>query len=313
MSTPNNNIVNSSFIDKFEGSFEKEELGVTVIPNKSINDIHNMEALGFYIYLLGRPKKWQPNVKQLKAHFECGEDKVYRVLNYLIAEGFISKTVQREKGRFVSHHYKVHIRRDVSPLREKPDVVKPDVENTDTYKTKNIKNKEEKNSVVCSVDSNDLDRSAAHPQFFSDYKKQELEALDQELTHSNKATLEYAAITDEKNIELFNQRFEGLDITIEELFKDCQEYYAQTAKWVGSQRFNKWIRNERLENYSKSVTLKSEIDNRIKAQERISLERAKIELENNHNKQEDAKSYREIKKQLPRGFIKNMIYGVRNG
>jgi hypothetical protein len=141
MTDDNNNKSKEYGIDKFEGSFDKEELGVTIIPNQSINEITNPESLGLYIYLLARPKKWQLNVKHLSDHFKCGEDKMYGMLNYLLQEKFISKTIIRNKGKFVKHHYRVHLSR-FEPLPEKPDVVQPDVENPDTYKTKNLPSKE---------------------------------------------------------------------------------------------------------------------------------------------------------------------------
>lgn len=141
MTANNNNNSHTYGIDKFEGSFDKEELGVTIIPNKSINEIRNPESLGMYIYLLARPTGWKLNVEQLADHFQCGDDKIYRMLNYLLAENFICKTVKREKGKFVKHHYRVHLSR-FSPLPEKPELVEPELANTDAYKTKKLTNKD---------------------------------------------------------------------------------------------------------------------------------------------------------------------------
>lgn len=128
-------------IDKFEGSFEKEEMGVTIVPNKSINEIRNPEALGLYVYLLARPSGWRLNIKQLSDHFQCGNDRMYRILNYLKKENFITSKVVREKGRFVKYHYRVHLGR-FSPIPENPEVEEPEVDIEDTYKTKKVLNKE---------------------------------------------------------------------------------------------------------------------------------------------------------------------------
>lgn len=158
-SNNNNNSVKYG-VEKFEGTFEKEELGVTIIPNESINYIRNAEALGLYLYLLGRPTGWKLNIKQLKEHFQCNKDKIYKLLNYLMAEGFISKTSIREHGRFARNHYRVHLHRiinetqetqasnTISPCLDLPDVVITDTVNQDTYKTKNIENKEYNNTPI---------------------------------------------------------------------------------------------------------------------------------------------------------------------
>ena len=158
-------------IEKFEGSFEKEELGVTIIPNSSISDIKNPEALGLYIYLLSRPSGWQLKSKQLCSHFNICKDKLYRLLNFLLSEGYITCVKKRLKGKFSTPIYRVHLHKSTSPLNpvdfeidqpetpvvtgfepypEKPDTVKPDTVNQDAYKTYNIKNinTKSKNTLV---------------------------------------------------------------------------------------------------------------------------------------------------------------------
>jgi hypothetical protein len=167
MKNENNNEICTYGIEKFEGDFEKETFGVTIIPNKSINEIRNPEALGLYVYLLARPHGWRLNVFQLKEHFQCNKDKIYHLLHYLMNCKFISKKEIRTKGKFIKHSYRVHLGRygehvnvvdcmvdkpidqpktqcqtGLSPLLEKPDLVKPDLVNPDAYKTKNIENKD---------------------------------------------------------------------------------------------------------------------------------------------------------------------------
>lgn len=111
MTTTDNNKNNTFGIEKFEGSFDKEEIGVTLIPTKTLNDIKNLDALGLYVFLLGRPPGWRLNVKHLKDHFKCSKDKIYSLLTYLMLEGFISKTPIRDRGKFVRIHYRVHLNR----------------------------------------------------------------------------------------------------------------------------------------------------------------------------------------------------------
>jgi len=139
---------NSQYIEKFSGQFSKEDAGVSILINETINNIRDMDAAGVYSYLLARPQNWIINPKHLMSHFECGKDKIYNVLNKLIKLGLLSVIKKRESGRFVESHYILHLKPitriniEDSPRPEKPDTVKPDPVNPDTYKTKNIINKE---------------------------------------------------------------------------------------------------------------------------------------------------------------------------
>lgn len=167
---PSQNDNNKTYgIEKFEGNFDKEEIGVTIIPTKTLNDIRSPECLGIYVYLLGRPSGWKLNIKQLCDHFQCGKDKMYRILNWLIEETLITCTMIRQNGRFTKPHYRVLLHRlnkenmgveiispppippeiiDSSPFPENTDTVVSDVVSTETYKTYNINNINNNNSIV---------------------------------------------------------------------------------------------------------------------------------------------------------------------
>jgi len=168
MDNANNNEKNTYGIEKFEGAFEKEEIGVTIIPTRTINDIRNPEALGVYVYLLARPKGWKLNVKQLREHFQCGQDKMYKILNWLLQETFIICTMLRDKGKYTKPSYRVLLHRqndtnrnveiippvaetqtetEFQPYTENPDTVKTDTENTETYKTEIVESIEDKNNT----------------------------------------------------------------------------------------------------------------------------------------------------------------------
>ncbi len=171
-----NNKNNTCGIEKFEGDFSKEEYGVVILPIKTLNDIRNMDALGVYVYLLGRPSGWKLNVKQLQEHFQCGRDKIRSVLNYLLVEKFITCTHSKIKGQFTKPNYRVHLSRfsssrnsvdfgieqpetrvstELSPEPENPATVFAAPVNTDTYISYNINNieKDIKNPYVDSSKS----------------------------------------------------------------------------------------------------------------------------------------------------------------
>lgn len=153
-------------IEKFEGSFSKEELGVTLITGKVIKLLKkDSDVLGVYVYLMSLPPDWQINCKHLMDELEMSKDKLYRILNHLKQIRLITVTEIRERGKFTKNHYTVHHRQaplpenqDMvnSPYPEKPDTVKPYPENQDAYISKNIHNKETNTSniIIIKEDSN---------------------------------------------------------------------------------------------------------------------------------------------------------------
>ena len=82
--------------------------------------------------------------------------------------------------------------------------------------------------------------------------------VEQPTQQSQKEKAEQEALTDKDNIELFNKKFSNRDVTIEQIFKACQEYNAPKSRWVGSQLFNKWLHHENPENYNKKGSTASE-------------------------------------------------------
>jgi hypothetical protein len=92
--------------------------------------------------------------------------------------------------------------------------------------------------------------------FFEKYKARELEVLNEAASESKKQSFEREALEDPRNISLFNQKFAGYDVTIEELFKGCQEYYFPKGGWVGSVRFYGWINSARLDKHRKKESVK---------------------------------------------------------
>ncbi len=85
-------------------------------------------------------------------------------------------------------------------------------------------------------------------------------SLTQKSTKPNpKKLAEERAITSPEIKELFDSKFSGLDISIEELFASCQEHYEQKSLWASKHRFLKWVKNEKTDNYNK-ITNKQILD-----------------------------------------------------
>lgn len=146
-------------IEKFSGKFSSEAKGVTVLVNSVVQSIKDFNVLGLYVYLASMPDTWKPNAKELMKHTSFSKNKIYRLISALIAEGLMTVKEIREKGRFSSYHYTVHLHRQSCPQNEesanlpyssvsepcpqKPDADLPDTVFWDTYKTNtNIQNKE---------------------------------------------------------------------------------------------------------------------------------------------------------------------------
>ena len=93
---------------------------------------------------------------------------------------------------------------------------------------------------------------------------------------SQKELVEYKALNNESIQTLFREKFSGLDITLEQLFSACKEHYEQKSLWATCDKFLKWIKSEKIENYKKSDS-----KNQIKETDEQRMERYRLERERN--------------------------------
>ncbi len=177
MTDPNNNTEPTYGIEKYSGTFEKQDGGCTIVINNTINSIRNLEVAGLYSYLVCRPTGWKLNAYQLANHFQCNKDKIYKCLSILIDTGLLTRSSLRVKGKFGAFHYRINIT-PASPRLEIPDAVPPDVDIHDTYKTKKVLNKEEKKKDIPAspkTGSNkvirDYEKDERFMRFYSEYPK----------------------------------------------------------------------------------------------------------------------------------------------
>ncbi|CAB4148559.1 hypothetical protein UFOVP855_38 [uncultured Caudovirales phage] len=135
-------------IEKFSGSFNKEESGCTIVVNSTIQDIKDINCLAIYSYLVTKPPGWIINAKEVASHFSMSKDRLYKTINKLLELRLLKKESIRDKGRFVSFVYTLFLKpfpenkETVEPFPDSPVPVLPFPENKDAYKTKNIQNKE---------------------------------------------------------------------------------------------------------------------------------------------------------------------------
>jgi len=64
--------------------------------------------LGILVYLVGKPDSWTVMPTNLANRFGCGRDRIYRILNELIAAGYVQRDQPREDvGKFEKANYLV--------------------------------------------------------------------------------------------------------------------------------------------------------------------------------------------------------------
>ena len=99
-------------IEKFEGTFSKEKLGVTLLPTETIQSITDMQVLAVWTYLASRPDDWIVNPQDIKKHFGIGSDQTaYKILNKVIEIGLLERTIERSNGKFHKYHYHLRLTR----------------------------------------------------------------------------------------------------------------------------------------------------------------------------------------------------------
>lgn len=102
------------------------------------DDQLSLEAVGLWTRLLSRPDNWQVNVSELVKSCKCGKNKIYRMLNELIAQGYAYRYQSKDNGKFDKSIFyvfefkasKEEIQK-MLPLPCFPDTEKPDPENRD--------------------------------------------------------------------------------------------------------------------------------------------------------------------------------------
>jgi len=192
-------------IEKYEGSFSKDEIGVTQIPNKTIQLLcKNAEALAMYVFILSLPASWNLHYKHLMREMDMSKDKVYQCLNLLKCFGLLSTTEIREQGRFVRNHYQVHLRprppvtetteKVTSPFPCLPEAAKPDPVNPEAYKTKTLEIKESKKTNTISNLEKDRSLKADSLDSLDSIQAASVKAVSR-LFHSEDASMKNTLLT----------------------------------------------------------------------------------------------------------------------
>ena len=122
----------------------KHTSNFTTVPNGLVNDLRlSADEVGVALYLLSKPPEWIVVMGDLRKRFNCGRDKIRRILNGLEKAGYLVRVVIRQEGQFAKVDFEVF---DVpqtenpSPETEKPSPVNPSPENPTLSKERKIQN-----------------------------------------------------------------------------------------------------------------------------------------------------------------------------
>lgn len=132
---------------------EREDPGpfpFTQIENTLLNDASlSAEALGVLVYLLSKPANWNVMPAELGKRFDCGRDKIYKILNILVSSGYARREQLRDGGEFGKIKYVISSRKSPlpenteavdSPYTGKPDTVKTTLQKKESTKERKIQN-----------------------------------------------------------------------------------------------------------------------------------------------------------------------------
>lgn len=99
--------------------------GWAAVPNSLLEDSRvSWRAKGLWAYLHGRPQGWQVREADLTARSTEGRDSVRSALKELEDAGWLTRSQNREDGRYTDVTYFLHAPQD-PPLPEKPSTAKP--------------------------------------------------------------------------------------------------------------------------------------------------------------------------------------------
>lgn len=129
----------------------KHTANFTTVPNGLVNDSRlSAEAVGVALYLLSKPPEWVVRLRDLQGRFQCGRDRVRRIIQELERAGYLVRVMARAEGKFAKVDFEVF---DVpqtdnpQPGTENPATVNPATVNPALNKERGLQNIESTKSA----------------------------------------------------------------------------------------------------------------------------------------------------------------------
>lgn len=98
----------NSNIQKYNSRLIKD-VNFTIVLNKVVQHIHDLEVLALYVYLSSLPPEWIINKAHLRKHFKIGERKIDKLFRGLRELGLLVMEEYREKGKFIGVNYRLQL------------------------------------------------------------------------------------------------------------------------------------------------------------------------------------------------------------
>lgn len=113
----------------------------TTVSNLLLNNEKlSLRAKGLMCYLLSKPVDWVVNVRHLCKTCSEGRDAIYKVIEELLNEGYMTREQSKENGKFTGYDYTVYEEPvPTIPLPEKPYTENTPILNTDVSKKESSK------------------------------------------------------------------------------------------------------------------------------------------------------------------------------
>ena len=73
-----------------------------------------------------------------------------------------------------------------------------------------------------------------------------------------KKQAEESALQSPEAKAIFEERFAGMTVSMQQIFDQCREHYEQKSLWATKNRFIRWLERERIENYKKHNAAKAD-------------------------------------------------------
>lgn len=177
------NVKKGNFTTTYNDIFRVEIEGKKLTP----------EAWGLYVFMLSLPDNWDYTISGLTKVVNAGRDKIARMINELIAAGFITRERKVSKNNvFLGMEYTIN-EKQIEPQPEKPCPEKPCPEKPRPEKPQQLNTNQQSTKELSTNELNDkrMIKGEKRPQFKNHYltsslvKKKIIDSLDKDLIKFN--------------------------------------------------------------------------------------------------------------------------------
>jgi hypothetical protein len=255
-------------------------LSFTTLINNTLELIKDPATLGIYCHLASKPPGWQIHEAYLQNRFDKGRDFIRTKLSELKKLGLLkTESIKDNMGKIIRWETTL-INYIPSQITENPLSGIQITENPAPGKTRHLENpphinKRKKEEIKENI-------YIGEPINFTGYKENETKALEEKVEANQKETYKQKAIEKEQCIEAFETLWNGLDVTIEEAYEACQEYWETKNEIVNWGRFVNFLKNPNSKKAFEPIENKEELKKKAIERERKEEEKKEYDKRKSH-------------------------------